>query len=97
MLRGALYWWQPRFPPLRPDLRYRLQRKRCVVEGAEADLDAGVVKAEEPRATVWTEAPAVVAVESPAELEDCAWPLTVDRERAPGLFSAVGAVAPPDM
>ena len=97
MLRGALYPWQPRLPPLCPDLRYRLQRKRCVVQGAEADLDDGVAKTEKPRATAWTEAPAVVAVKSPAELEDRAWPLTVDRERAPGLFPAVGAVAPPDM
>src|SRR5262249_20734228 len=51
----------------------------------------------EPRPAARAEAPAVVRPDLALELEALARPLAVDRECAPGLLAAVGAMAPSDV
>src|SRR4029450_10465338 len=100
VLRCALDRRYPALAPLHPDLVFRLQLEGRLVQTSDPDLDEAVVGVgcvEEPRSATGEEAATLVARDPPAYLERLDGPVRIHTESAPGLLSAVRAVATPDM
>src|SRR5262245_49361600 len=98
VLRCALDRRYPALATLHPDLGFGLQLEGRVVQSSDPDLDepvAAIGCVEEPGPTARAEAATVVARDLAAQLERLDRPLRIHGERAPGLLSAIRAVAAP--
>ena len=98
MLGRPLDRREPALAPLHPDLGFRLQLEGRLVQSSEPNLDERVAwpdRIEQSRPTARAEAASFVARDLTAHLEGLDGPLPVHDERAPGLLSAVRAVAAP--
>jgi hypothetical protein len=100
VLRCPLDRRKPALTPLHPDLGYRLQFEGRLIQTSEANLDELVIGTDwikQSRPTVGAEAATGIARDLAAHLERLDRPMPIQDERAPGLLSAIRAVAAPDV
>jgi hypothetical protein len=100
VLRCPLDRQEPALPPLYPDLGFRLQVEGRLVEASKPNLDervTGIGWIKESRPTDSAETTSVIARDLTKYLDRLDRPLPIHGERAPGLFSAIRAVAAPDV
>jgi hypothetical protein len=99
-LRCALDRRYPALAPLHPDLVYGLQLEGRVIQTSDPNLDDPVARAgcvKEPRPTAGAEGATVIARDLAADLKRLDRPVRIHTERTAGFFSAICAVATPDM
>jgi hypothetical protein len=100
VLRCSLDRREPALAPLHPDLRLRLQFEGRLVQTSEPNLDervTGTDRIKQSRPTERTEATSAIARDLAAHLKRLDGPMPIHDERAPGLLSAIRAVAAPDV
>lgn len=100
MLRRPLDRRKPALAPLHPDLGFRRQFEGRLIQAPEPNLDEGVARTEwikQSRPTERAEAASTIARDLTAHLKRLDRPMRIHDERAPGLLSAIRAVAAPDV
>ena len=100
VLRCPLDRREPALAPLHPDLGLRLQFEGRLVQTSEPNLDERVTRADwikQSRPTERAEATSAIACDRTAHLKRLDGPVPIHNERAPGLLSAIPAVAAPDV